>query len=275
MNRLNLGLTGLLVGSLLAGCGVSAGVTMLRSSSPGAVAALSGAPANYYAAAQGKTGVALIAALQGIVSKHKNLGYTGARDVMFGTLDDPTDTDTVACVYTGFTVTGVRNSATAYKDGQGLNTEHTWPQSLGATAAAKSDLHHLFPTEVKTNGARSSHPFGEVRNATHYFPRLEVGASKSKLGTNSSGKLVFEPRDEHKGNVARAIFYFYTVYGFNGSANLENFRIEHDTLLKWHQLDPVDDAERRRNDGIYAAQGNRNPYIDHPEYVQRVGRFIK
>ena len=275
MKRLHLGLTGLLMGSLLVGCGTPSDLLAPQSAFQGSFNAKAGAPANYYQGTQGLTGVALLSTLQNTVSKHKNLGYGGARDVMFGTLDDRQNNDTVACVYTGITVTGVKNSGSAFKNGSGLNTEHTWPQSLGATGAAKSDLHHLFPTDSKTNGARGSHPFGDVRNVTHTFPMLDVGQQQSRLGTNASGKTVFEPRDEHKGNVARALFYFYTVYGFRGSANLANFRVEEETLKKWHVLDPVDADERKRNDGIYAAQGNRNPFVDHPEFVQQVGKFLQ
>lgn len=273
MKRLNLGLTGLLMGSLLVGCGLPTELTAPQRLSENSLSARAGAPATYYQAAQGKTGVALLATLQNTVTKHKNLGYSGARDVMFGQIDDRNNSDTVECVYTGITLTGVKNSGTAYKDGSGFNTEHTWPQSLGAVAAAKSDLHHLFPTDVKTNGARGSHPFGEVKNPTHSFPALDGGQKQSMLGTGIGGKTVFEPRDEHKGNVARAIFYFYTVYGFRGNANLANFKVEEETLKKWHVLDPVDSAEQKRNDAIYAAQGNRNPFIDHPEFVQAIGKF--
>lgn len=274
MNRLHLGLTGLLMGSLLVGCAMPSDFATPQRATQGQFLARSGAPANYYQAAQGKTGMALLTTLQATVSKHKDLGYGPARDVMFADLDDPQNRDTVDCVYTGMQVTGVKNSGTAYKGGSGLNTEHTWPQSLGATGPAKADLHHLFPTDVETNGARGSHPFGEVTRPTHLFPQLETSGKQSVLGVDASGRTVFEPRDSHKGNVARAIFYFYTVYGLNRGATLSNFKVEEATLIKWHKQDPVDAAERERNNGIYAAQGNRNPYIDHPEFVQAVGDFV-
>lgn len=275
MKLLHLGLTGLLMGSLLVGCGLPTPMGAPSETSQSNFSARSGVPADYYKSAQGLTGVALLSTLQNTVSKHKNLGYTGARNVMFGTLDDDHNNNVVDCVYTGMEVSGVKDSGTAYKNGEGLNTEHTWPQSLGATGAAKSDLHHLFPTDVEANGARGSFPFGEVKNPTHIFPKIEVGATKSVLGKGAGGRMVFEPRDSHKGDVARAIFYFYTVYGFRGGANLANFRVEEETLKKWHVLDPVDAKERKRNDGIYAAQGNRNPYVDHPEFVSAVGKFLQ
>lgn len=274
MKRLHLSLTGLLMGTLLVGCAMP---TELYAPQSIGTRSFQGkaAPAGYYQQAQGKTGVALLATLQNTVAKHKNLGYNGARNVMFGELDDDHDNDVVDCVYTGMKVSGVRDSGTAYKGGQGLNTEHSWPQSLGAVGAAKADLHHLFPTDVETNSARGSNPFGEVARPSQTFPVFDVGRKQSVLGTDARGRIVFEPRDEHKGDLARALFYFYTVYGFRGSADLNNFRKEEETLMRWHRLDPVDAAERRRNDGIYAVQGNRNPFVDHPEFVQAVGKFLQ
>lgn len=273
MKRLNLGLTGLLMGSLLVGCAMPTALMAPQRASQSTFTGRS-MPAEYYRDAQGKTGMALLSTLQNTVSKHKDLGYSRARDIMFGDLDDDLNNDVVDCVYTGVEYSGVTNTGTAYKGGSGLNTEHTWPQSLGASGAAKADLHHLFPTDVETNGARSSFPFGEVTRPSQTFPAFMVARKQSVLGVDAQGRTVFEPRDEHKGNVARALFYFYTVYGFRGGANLSNFRVEEETLLKWHKLDPVDAAERKRNDGIYAAQGNRNPFIDRPEFVQAVGKFL-
>ncbi|MOA33361.1 Extracellular ribonuclease precursor [compost metagenome] len=95
----------------------------------------------------------------------------------------------------------------------------------------------------------------------------------SKRGTDGQGNTVFEPRNEHKGNVARALLYFYTVYGQNSSTDMVNFRIEEPTLLKWHQQDPVDADERKRNDIVFGVQGNRNPFVDRPEFVGAIGKF--
>lgn len=226
-----------------------------------------GEPDGYYAAAQGQTGQGLISSLNGIVARHKDLGYSTGRDVMFGTVDDLDNDDVVEGVYTGRRLDKVNNRGTAYRNGEGLNAEHTWPKSKGAGGGpAKSDLHHLFPTDIRANSARSSFPFGVVRGVDKTF-------GGSKLGSDERGRTVFEPRDEHKGNVARALFYFYTVYGRNGIST-SNFRVEEPVLLQWHKQDPVDAAEIARNNAIYQAQGNRNPYIDHPEFVDAVGRFL-
>ena len=85
---------------------------------------------------------------------------------------------------------------------------------------------------------------------------------------------VFEPRDDHKGDTARALLYFYTVYGFKGNADKSNFKVEEPVMATWCKADPVDAYEAKRNDAIYAAQGNRNPYIDRPEWVGAVGKFL-
>lgn len=230
-------------------------------------AGTTGEPDGYYAAAMGQNGQGMIQALNSIVARHKDLGYSGGRDIMFGTVDDLDNDDVVEGVYTGRRLDKVTNRGTAYRNGSGLNAEHTWPKSKGAGGGpAKSDLHHLFPSDVYANSARSSYPFGDVT-------RVDKSYGASKLGTNAQGRTVFEPRDEHKGNVARALFYFYTVYGRNGIST-SNFRVEEPVLLQWHKMDPVDAAERARNNAIFQAQGNRNPYIDHPEFVDAVGRFL-
>ena len=107
------------------------------------------------------------------------------------------------CVYTDREVPGGKlpNNAT-------MNVEHTWPQSKGATGQAKSDLHHLFPTDSKANSTRGSFPFGEVVT-------VKWTQDGSKFGLDANGNQVFEPPDEHKGNVARALMYFATEYSNN------------------------------------------------------------
>lgn len=221
----------------------------------------------YYQNAQGKQGQALLSSLHHIVAKHKDLGYSGARDVMFSTIDDSDNDDVVRGVYTGKMLPGVNDRRTAYRDGAGFNTEHTWPKSKGAKSEpAKSDLHHLFPTDIKTNGMRSSYPFGVVT-------RVQYQNGGSKLGIDARGRTVFEPRDDHKGDLARALFYFYTVYGRSGSTSLSNFSYEEPVLHQWHKMDPVSATEKARNEAIFKYQHNRNPFVDHPEYVDQIGRF--
>lgn len=250
------------VASSLTACAANPGVQPFRASS---FSLSSQAPAGYYRDAQGLQGQALLGALAGIVTRHKELGYDQARDVMFAEVDDLDDNDVVECDYTDRQLSGVNDRKSAYHGGKGFNAEHTWPQSLGAVGTAKSDLHHLFPTDCEANSRRSSFPFGEVT-------QVEWTDGGSKLGRNARGMTVFEPRDDQKGNTARAIFYFYAVYGRH--ADLSNFRHEQETLKAWHQEDPVSATEKARNDAVYRFQGNRNPFVDHPEFVQAVGSFM-
>lgn len=221
------------------------------------------APDGYYQGAEGQQGQGLLQSLNQIVARHVDLGYDQGRDVMFGVVDDLQDNNVVVCAYTDRREQNVSNRGDAYN--HGLNTEHTWPKSKGAESGPpKSDLHHLFPTDIDTNSKRSSFPFGEV-------VQVEFQNGGSKLGRNAQGQTVFEPRDDHKGDVARALFYFYTVYG--GQASTSNFRIEEPVLHQWHAQDPVDQAEQIRNARIFQYQKNRNPYIDRPEFVRLIGRF--
>jgi endonuclease I len=204
--------------------------------------------------------------LSKIIVKHKELGYNAARDAMFSQVDDPTNQDTVECVYTGRRETGVSDRTSAYQ--KKLNTEHTWPQSKGAEGVAKSDLHHLFPVDNDANSRRSSLPFGEIKAS----PLAFLGLERSGEGQDARGRQIYEPRDVHKGNLARALLYFYVCYR-DKNLDLSNFRLEKDVLAKWSKQDPVDAAERFRNETIYRLQGNRNPFIDHPEYVEQIGNL--
>lgn len=232
------------------------------------------APEGYYDAARDKTGQDLLQALNRIISNQRDLGYDDARDAMFGWIDDPQGVDTIECVYTGRRLTGVTNRTNAFRNGTGLNTEHTWPQSMGARfGPAKSDLHHLFPTDTRANSSRGNAPFGVVAPSHVALPEFPLVDDQTRTGTDERGLTVFEPRNVHKGNAARALLYFYTRYGLKpgNGISLHNFQLEKAVLSRWNAQDPVDDAERLRNDAIYQAQGNRNPYVDHPEYVDQIG----
>lgn len=146
-----------------------------------------------------------------------------------------------------------------------INVEHTWPQSkFGGRdrRMQKSDLHHLFPTDSQINSVRGNHPFGVVEH-----PTKVLKCQKSKIGRNNQGQLVFEPPEAHKGNVARALFYFSIRY------NLQIDNTQEAVLRRWHQEDPVDQEEIERNEEIAEIQGNTNPFIVHPEYVNAISDF--
>ena len=153
----------------------------------------------------------------------------------------------------------------------GYNREHVWPQSLGAGVGspAHADLHHIFACDANVNSARSNKPFGECTTDCSSHPE----APDAKYNSD-----VFEPPTEQKGDIARALLYMDIRYeGNNGEPDL---RLTNDdvtsgcdcmgslsTLLSWHLSDPVDSAEEARNEEVFAIQGNRNPFVDHPEWV--------
>lgn len=192
----------------------------------------------------------------GEVSKKKqNLSYDAARKAMFGDIDN--FGGYVTCVYTGREL-----QTNKVPNASNMNTEHTWPQSKGATGAAKSDLHHLFITDSKANSRRGSYPFGEVVGQVEWSD-----PSGAKLGRDANGNRVFEPPDSHKGNVARALFYFSAVY------NKKISPAEEEAMKAWNVLDPVDAAEVARNDAIERYQRNRNPFVDDPTLANDISDF--
>ncbi|HNV68967.1 MAG TPA: endonuclease [Candidatus Ozemobacteraceae bacterium] len=203
---------------------------------------------NLYTPCVGLTNEALKEKLQSITEYQVGLDYREARRQMFTRLDNVGGS--VECVYTGR-----KGRYSALPNDRDMNCEHTWPQSHGAVGIAKSDLHHLFPTDSEANSKRGSLPFGPVNSAEW-----------AEGGSKCDGD-VFEVRPEQRGNTARAKFYFAVRYGKRIESE------EEATLREWHKQDPVDDFERRRNDLIENLQHNRNPFVDHPEFVDQISDF--
>ena len=148
-----------------------------------------------------------------------------------------------------------------------VNTEHTWPQSKFNNKynndEQKSDLHHLFPTDSKINATRGNHEFGEVQKDLE-----TLSCREPHFGLGGSGsEPVFEPPQNHKGTVARALFYFSIRY------ELPISQAQEATLRKWNKDYPPDQAEVARNNTVYKSQGSRNPFIDHPELVDSIAQF--
>ncbi|PIS10165.1 MAG: nuclease, partial [Bdellovibrio sp. CG10_big_fil_rev_8_21_14_0_10_47_8] len=217
----------------------------------------------------------LIHRLHEIISQnHHALGYDPARKQLFGRiyLNQSGKDWAVTDVYcekeyrnSDFPRLGL-GPGVYPKDGTILNTEHTWPQSRFTGRFSrdlqKSDLHHLFPTDSEMNSHRSALHFGDVAETVE-----NLKCSESRLGHAQSGEIVFEPPKAHRGNVARAIFYFATRYEMKINDQEES------SLKKWNHDDPVDAFEMERNDEIQDLQGNRNPYIDMPELLDQIRDF--
>lgn len=206
----------------------------------------------------------LRSALRDRIDDHTGLGYDAARQAIFSNIDgiDLDSSGRLTCVYTGVTV--VANGSNTVG---GFNTEHSWPQSQGASSEpAKSDLHHLFPTLGTANNARGSYPFGDTDCNQSSACGWHQGGSERGPSTYN-GTTVFEVRPEHRGDIARAQFYFAVRY------NLPISAVSEGALRAWHQQDPPDDRERARNDAIEALQHNRNPFIDRPDFVEFISDF--
>lgn len=233
-------------------------------------------PPGYYQQAEALAGPPLIQALHNLVDQHRELSYDAARDAMIGIVDDLDNDDAVPCLLTGRSISGITNRQAAYR--KGMNAEHVWPQSLGGEGPAKSDLHHLFPAEIFANELRGSHPYLNVSRTQELLPDHTHTGDHAKLGTTADGLIAFEPPNRNKGDIARALLYVYVRYAtgtpYDGAFSMRNFQHEKRLLLDWHRSDPVDQAERARNQAIFGLQRNRNPFVDRPEFVDRLAEWL-
>ncbi len=201
------------------------------------------------------------------------LGYSTARDTLYAKIE--ARNDSLYCVYSGHNLyLDPNQDPTEYVylagSANGINAEHTYPRSKGAALEpALSDMHNLFPTRTAVNGDRGSFPFGEVVDAQAnqwYYLTQEISSIPNGATIDLYSELgngIFEPREDHKGNVARAMFYFYTMYRSQANnADASFFAQQRATLCDWHLLDPVDQREWNRNNKIASYQdGKRNPFI--------------
>jgi len=250
-------------------------------------------PPGYYASVGNDEGEPLRLKLHQLTRNHKTFTYDEVYSILEKTDQDPFDTINVILLYTGRTVN--RN----YKDRGGRykyeengyvyqdswNREHVWPKSFGFPKkkdTAYTDLHHIRPADRTINTKRNNRTFEE--STEPFFDN--GGTIKTECLTTTD--WTWEPPDFVKGDVARMIFYMAVRYeGYEKSGKIiQNLEIVDEiiskkskepkmgklsTLLDWHKQDPVDNWERRRNDIIFRNyQGNRNPFIDHPEFVEKI-----
>lgn len=248
------------------------------------------APAGYYNSANGLSGATLKTALSNIITNgHQDKGYSGLWTAYKTTdIDKNYENDgSILDIYSErptstdpYKYTPGNNQCGTYStEGNCYNREHIVPQSLFNEASPmKNDIHFIRATDGKVNGMRSNYPFGKVGSASF------TSQNGSKLGSSSSSGFsgtVFEPIDEFKGDVARMVFYFVTRYqsklstfstgnmiGSSAFPGLQTWELN--VLLAWHNQDPVSQAEINRNNASYSFQGNRNPFIDNPSYVNQI-----
>jgi endonuclease I len=203
---------------------------------------------------------------------HRAMNYDRARDALFTRIDG--DAGEVTCVYTR--VRAAVFEATSRPDPALMNTEHSWPQSRGAgSGAAQADLHHLFPTEPGVNTRRGNLPFCEVGVVEWSMEWEEDGvADAARSGRDRRAEPVrcFEPPRSHKGDLARAMVYFWAVYGANLSSENAAWFDERQQawFIEWNEAYPPSPEARRRNHRVRASQGSRNPLVDRPELLPRL-----
>ncbi|BDX08147.1 endonuclease [Planctobacterium marinum] len=250
----------------------------------------------YYQTAEGLSGYALKTALHDIIKGHSNQGYGALWTFYEQTeIDNYYENDgSILDIYSEapngsdpFNFTKVTDQCGTYSgEADCYNREHSFPKSWfgGKIEPMNSDAHHIFATDGYVNAQRGSFPYGEVGSATY------TSSNGSKLGSAASGLgysgTVFEPIDEFKGDLARAYFYMATryedvisgwqsnsTYGdavLNGSSD-QVFESWFLALMKqWHNLDPVSQKEIDRNNAAELHQANRNPFVDHPEFVSSI-----
>jgi hypothetical protein len=241
---------------------------------------------NYYTAVNPLVNTFITDLANRIRSPHDTVFYSNYAPTLvntFLTRDTAGGKKIVNCVYTGIAyvyeepflwqsstnTTGIltREHTFAQSWMPTKTTIPTFPEVGGKEVSEYNDLHHLFPADQNNaNGVRSNNPFGIVVNATTTSP-----TGFGKKGTDANGKVVYEPKDDQKGNLARALFYMLVHY--NGDrGNQWRLPANQDlaVLLQWHQQDAPDALEIARNEYIASIQHNRNPFIDHPEWTSRI-----
>ena len=278
--------TGTLI--LLAGwLGLFAGTQVLADPPPG-----------YYSSANGLTGEALRLALHDIVDDHQRLPYTSSATDTWDALgvceQDPNNPSRVITIYRNTSVLWSEQNTSV-----GWNREHTWPSSFGYTNDngcnyPYTDLHQLRAASPSYNSARGNRPYDWCTSANcESFVAEGTGFSNFSSGFGSTGS--WETWEDRRGDVARNIFYMDMRYEGGNHAitgcsepdlritdnrNLivsntgQNLSVAYmgllSVLLEWHLEDPVSVAEQNRNDVVFGYQGNRNPFIDHPEFVCQI-----
>jgi len=240
------------------------------------------ATAQYYAAALGKNGPILKTVLHNIIKGHNSLLYQDLWAAFENT--DAKSNGKVWDMYTdipngipNFIFSFGTNQCGNYSgEGDCFNREHSWPKEYFGgdnSYPMYSDLHHLFATDGWVNNKHAAFPFGMVNSSTY------TSSNGTKLGTGTTypgySNKIFEPIDAYKGDFARAYFYMSTRYE-SEDATWQNWEMANgaeltpaavNLLLLWHNNDPVSQKEIDRNEAVFLLQGNRNPFIDYPQFA--------
>ena len=241
----------------------------------------------YYSSADGVTGELLRDSLNAIIRKnYVRYSYTDkcVWKALFEADKDENNPGNVIAIYSKSSIPKLNRDCGKTNQQDNWNKEHVWAKSHGfpeKSAVAYSDLHNLVAADKSVNGKRDTRDFREGGTNGAYLPD-DCVECKQVGSRRDDEQYSFEPPDDAKGQVARIMFYMYTRY--NGMDATELDLVDRKTfssdgkgefgylkdLLKWHCENPVTDRERSRNDIIQSWQGNRNPFVDRPEYVEKI-----
>lgn len=233
-------------------------------------------PNGYYASLNGKSGRALKDAVHDLAMRHTVLTYNSLWSYFPQTDCMPDNKSRVWDMYSDKPYYFESRVGWATS---GMNREHSLPKSWwgGDVVPAYTDINHLYPADGDANMEKSNYPLGEVSTARYDNGVTKVGPPKAGQGGGAS--TVFEPDDRYKGDFARTYFYMaacYQDYKWKYTYMLTNStwltlnQWSIDLLLKWAREDPVSDKEKDRNDAVYRAQNNRNPFIDNPDLMEYI-----
>ncbi len=253
----------------------------------------------YYSGVNASSPSNLRASLHAVIDDHKRFPYTASTtdtwDVLEFADEDPLNAGRILDIYKNASYLKAGGGNTQY------NREHTWPKSYGfpndgTGVYPYTDMHMLMLSDIGYNSDRGNLPYGNCSSSCTEFPTLAYAGAGGGTGvfpgnSNWSNGTIWQTWSKLKGNVARALLYMDVryeggVHTFTGATEPDlrltdsaslitmtsgNTSIAYmgflSVLLQWHSQDPVSEAERLRNDAIFSYQGNRNPFVDHPEWV--------
>lgn len=252
-------------------------------------------PTGYYDDADGLEGEGLKAALHDIIDDHQEYPYTSEDtdvwDILREADEDPDNPDHILAFYTGLSIPKDCQDTVNPPDFCEMesygetnvvewNREHIWSKSRGDFSDASdlgpyTDAHHLVAEERRMNSIKNNRFYEDCHDGD------DDNVEDRDYGNHTCNTWEFEPRDEVKGDTARMIFYMSVRYEDDLDLEVVDDPDEDrnlkdpvygdlDDLLRWHEEDPVSEKEVERNEVIYSYQGNRNPFIDNPDYIEAI-----
>lgn len=254
----------------------------------------------FYSSASGLTGTALKQVLNDLIDYHTRYPYTSDStdvwDILKVTDEDPNNTNNVIGIYTQRSIPKLwQDGSSSACNNDCWNREHVWSKSHGdfdTVLGPGTDAHHLRAADKSVNSTKNNDDFDDIvpHSVTNQVTDLRDDGSRTPISAWSIGEA-FEPADNVKGDIARMILYMDVRYdgtegypdlvvveatstdsGIYSQGSTYGYYGRLSTLLRWNELDPVDDYERSRHEKIVGFQGNRNPFVDFPQFANLIWR---